>query len=233
MFTLAGLMFAIAAQASKGTDLRAERSTQLRDLVRERSDAVTATTRRVADAQGRVDDLVAGRAGNAATVLTRARIAALEPAAGMTPVRGRSLTVTLDDAPARPADDPLWQTVSPDDVIVHEADVHAVINALWRGGARAIQVMDQRLIATSAVRCVGNTLLLEGRAYSPPYVITAIGPPRSMRRSLATDRTVSAYRSWASVVGLGYSQDRTGRLTVPAYEGSVTLAFATVSAAGQ
>lgn len=35
--------------------------------------------------------------------------------------------------------------------------------------------MDQRLISTSAVRCVGNTLILQGRVYSPPYKITAVG----------------------------------------------------------
>ena len=42
-----------------------------------------------------------------------------------------------------------------------------MVNALWQGGAKGIQVMDQRLISTSAVRCVGNTLILQGRVYSP------------------------------------------------------------------
>lgn len=233
VFALAGLMFTAAALVSKGTDLRAERAVELRDLVRERSDQVAAAQSAVVDLQGRVDDLTSGRAGNLAAAQTRAQIAALEPAAGMTPLRGRSLTVTLDDAPARSADDPLWQTVSADDVIVHQSDLQAVINALWRGGARAIQVMDQRLIATSAVRCVGNTLLLQGRAYSPPYVITAVGPVRALQASLRADPAVSSYRAWARVVGLGYSAERTGRLTIPAYEGPVTLQYATVVPTGQ
>ena len=47
-----------------------------------------------------------------------------------------------------------------------------MVNALWQGGAQGIKVMDQRLISTSAVRCVGNTLILQGRVYSPPYKIT-------------------------------------------------------------
>ncbi len=59
--------------------------------------------------------------------------------------------------------------MSPDDLVVHQQDVQAVVNALWAGGADAVQVMDQRLLSTSAVRCVGNTLLLNGRVYSPPY----------------------------------------------------------------
>ena len=65
----------------------------------------------------------------------------------------------------------------PDDVVVHQQDVQGVVNALWAGGAEAMQIMDQRVISTSAVRCVGNTLILQGRVYSPPYDIKAIGNP--------------------------------------------------------
>jgi len=233
VFALAGLMFTAAAQASKGTDLRADRATALRDLVRERSEQVAARQDSLAGLQSRVDDLTNGRVGNAQTAQARREIAALEPAAGLTPVRGRTMTVTLDDAPTRAPDDPLWQTVSPDDVIVHQRDVQAVVNAMWRGGARAIQVMDQRLIATSAVRCVGNTLLLQGRVYSPPYVITAVGPVRAIRRSLNTDPDVASYRAWARVVGLGYQQERTGRQTVPGFDGALTLQHASRTSTGQ
>ena len=49
------------------------------------------------------------------------------------------------------------------------------MNAVWAAAADGVAIMDQRLIATSAVRCVGNTLLLQGRTYSPPFVVTAIG----------------------------------------------------------
>jgi len=34
-----------------------------------------------------------------------------------------------------------------------------VVNALWAGGAEAMTIMGVRVISTSAVRCVGNTLL--------------------------------------------------------------------------
>jgi len=233
VFALAGLMFTAAALASKGTDLRAERAVELRDLVRERSDQVAGSEQGVAALQQRVDDLTSGRAGDPQVARTRAEIAKLERAAAMTAVRGRTMTVTLDDAPARAADDPLWQTVTADDVIVHQADVQAVVNAMWRGGARAIQVMDQRLIATSAIRCVGNTLLLQGRVYSPPYVITAVGPPKKLRASLRDDAGVSSFRAWARVVGLGYSAEATGRQSIPGYSGAVTLQYATPVVAGQ
>jgi uncharacterized protein YlxW (UPF0749 family) len=226
VFALAGLMFAAAASTSQGTDLRAQRATELRDLVRQKSERVQALEQSVAGQQGVVSDLSEGRSGDPAVVAARREIAALEAAAGLTPVTGRALIVSLDDAPLREPDDPLWQTMTPDDVIVHQGDVQAVVNALWRGGAEAMQIMDQRVIGTSSIQCVGNTLLLQGRAYSPPFVITAVGPVKKMRASLRADGAVAAYRAWAAAVGLGYDVTRDRDLTIPAYTGPIAMQYA-------
>ena len=80
---------------------------------------------------------------------------------------GPGLVVRLDDANRDPGA-ALPAGVTSDDLVIHQQDLQAVVNALWQGGAQGIQVMDQRLISTSAVRCVGNTLILQGRVYSPP-----------------------------------------------------------------
>jgi uncharacterized protein YlxW (UPF0749 family) len=226
VFALAGLMFAAAATTSQGTDLRAQRALELRDLVRQESVQVRGIEQTVAARQRSVDDLLAGRTGDPAAVLARSGIEALQDDAGLTPVTGRALTVTLDDAPLREPDDPLWQTLTPDDVIVHQADVQAVVNALWRGGAEALQVMDQRVINTSSIQCVGNTLLLQGRVYSPPFTITAVGPIKKMRGSLRRDPAVREYRQWAAAVGLGYSAARSPELTIPGFDGPIAMEYA-------
>ncbi len=226
IFALAGLMFAAAANTSQGTDLRAQRAVELRDLVRQKADHVRVLEQTVTAAQASVDDLTAGRVGDPAAVSARIGIAGLARDAGLTPETGRALTVALDDAPLRAPDDPLWQTMTPDDAIVHQADVQAVVNSLWRGGARALQVMDQRIINTSSIQCVGNTLLLQGRVYSPPFVITAVGPVRKMRASLNADPAVTAYRAWADAVGLGYDVSRQNDATIAGYVGPITMQYA-------
>jgi hypothetical protein len=48
----------------------------------------------------------------------------------------------------------------------------------WRFGV-------QRIIAISSQRCVGNTLLLNGRTYSPPYTIRAVGDASAMQAALS------------------------------------------------
>ena len=95
----------------------------------------------------------------------------------------QALTVTLTDAPPNAtAQVPGVPEPQPNDLVIHQQDLQAVVNALWEGGAEGIQVMDQRLISTSAVRCVGNTLILQGRVYSPPYKVTAVGDQEALQQ---------------------------------------------------
>ena len=78
----------------------------------------------------------------------------------------------------------------------------AVLNALLSAGAEAVQMQDQRIIATSAPRCVGNTLLLNGRTYSPPYTITAVGDPAAMEAALAESEVPRLYKQYVVRFGL-------------------------------
>ena len=129
-----------------------------------------------------------------------------------------------DDAPLDADEIPEGFTV--DDVVVHQQDVQAVVNALWAAGAEAMTIQDQRVIATSAVRCVGNTLILQGRVYSPPFTITAVGDTAELKKALDDDPTVSIYQQYVDAVGLGYevSEDKDTRL--PAFAGRTSLEHA-------
>lgn len=221
-----GFLFATSASTARGTDLRGERTTRLVDLIRERQDDYDSGLEQVSELRDEVDALGELAAETDSSVAAaRESAEQLAGAAGVTEVVGPGLTVRLDDAPRDPGD-PLPAGITPDDLVVHEQDLQGVINALWAGGAEAIQVMDQRLISTSAVRCVGNTLILGGRVYSPPYSVTAIGDTEGMRRALDEAPAVQAYREWVDVVGLGYEVEDEDEVTVTAYEGALELQYA-------
>ena len=83
-------------------------------------------------------------------------------------------------------------------------------------------------IATSAVRCVGNTLILQGVVYSPPFRITAAGDPARLRAALAASRDIAIYRKYVRAYGLGYSVRTLSRAVLPAYTGNVAMKHATV-----
>jgi len=147
-------------------------------------------------------------------------------ASGRVAVSGDGIVVQLDDAPA---DGPRPAGTVPDDLVVHQQDLQAVINALWAGGAEAMALMDQRVVSTSAFQCIGNVLSLQGRRYSPPYVVTAVGDPDDLLDALAADPAVRAYRSWVDAVGLGWSVTEPDRgVDVPAYDGAVDMRYARV-----
>ena len=128
-----------------------------------------------------------------------------------------SLTRTADSLP---------DGFTADDIVVHQQDVQAVVNALWTSGAEAMMIQDQRVISTSAVRCVGNTLILQGRVYAPPYRITAIGDIDRMQQGLDADASVNIYKQYVDAVGLGYALHTHSSIEFPAYSGSVDFQYA-------
>lgn len=202
---LAGLLLAATHGVSGGAEIRRSDAPRLVDLVREAQSSVNHLNARRDALSGKID-AAHGRSSDLALAAMLRRTAELAAEANMNPVHGPGVVVTLDDA-QRDANGRFPRDASPDDLVVHQQDIEAVLNALWSAGAEAIQMQDQRIIATSVPRCVGNTLLLNGRTYSPPYTITAIGNAAAMQAALAAAPLVVLYRQYVVRFGLGYRED--------------------------
>ncbi|MFJ3909790.1 uncharacterized protein YlxW (UPF0749 family) [Streptomyces sp. 2132.2] len=226
VFALAGLIFVTSFNTSKGTNIRTDASLlKLSDLIHERSQNNALLEQSTAAVRDRVDTLAERDDGS--TKAEDAKLAALRIASGTEALSGKGLTVTLNDAPPNAtARIPNVPEPQPNDLVIHQQDLQAVVNALWQGGAQGIQVMDQRLIATSAVRCVGNTLILQGRVYSPPYKVTAVGDPAALRKALAASPALQNYQQYVTAYGLGWKVDEHKELTLPGYSGTVDLHYA-------
>ncbi len=106
----------------------------------------------------------AGSPGQSAALTT------LRERMGLVAAEGPGLVVTLDDST-----DEESPSGNLNDLVIHSQDVQAVANGLWAAGAEALAVNGQRVVPTSAVLCVGNTLLINGTVHSPPFRFTALG----------------------------------------------------------
>lgn len=201
---LAGLLLGATHGVSGGAEIRRSDAPRLVDLVRESQSTVERLGAERDTLAGAVD-ATHGRGGSTALAAMQTRIAALAADAGLTAVHGPGLVITLTDA-QRDANGRFPRDASPDDLVVHQQDIEAVLGALWSAGAEAVAMQDQRITATSAPRCIGNTLLLDGRTYSPPYVLTAIGDTAAMRDALAAAPLVTLYKQYVVRFGLGYSE---------------------------
>jgi uncharacterized protein YlxW (UPF0749 family) len=220
------LLLATTHAVSGGAEIRRSDAPRLVDLVRE---AQRSVDRLSAQRDSLVTELDTHHGGSpaAAAALTAitARADVLAVDAGLDPMRGPGLVVSLNDA-QRDAEGRFPRDAAPDDLVVHQQDVQAVLNALWSAGAEGIQMQDQRIIATSAPRCVGNTLLLNGRTYSPPYVITAIGDVGAMQAALSAAPLVTLYKQYVVRFGLGYTEDPKGQVDLVGHTAPLRLRFA-------
>lgn len=97
--------------------------------------------------------------------------------AGLTRVRGLGIIVLLTDAP-KSGEDAL------NSGIVHDTDLLMLVNELRAAGAEAIAINDQRVVATTAIRCVGNLITVNSVTISPPYEVAAIGAPDKLEKAL-------------------------------------------------
>lgn len=208
---LAGALIAATAITAQGTDLRPARTTDIADLV--------------AEAKSRNEDLQrqaeALRADNERLTAEQSSTQILTPdpqvqlAAGLTAVTGPGVQISLSDAPVDY--DPVG--VDPELLVIHEQDVQTFVNALWAGGAEAMTIQGQRVVATTAVKCVGNTIVLEGVPYAPPYEITAIGDQSALLAALHADPKVQIFQQYVAVHHLGYTEQRLAQVRMPAYSG--------------
>lgn len=147
-------------------------------------------------------------------------------------VQGPGISVTLDDSP-------LWEgmvsnsgsgsATNINDYVIHQQDIEAVVNALWRGGAETMMIQNQRVLYNSAIICKGNVLMLQGKQYSPPYTISAIGPADQMQDALRTSKAIQTYKEYVDAFGLGWKVSERDNLKFPEAPLLQTLKYAHVA----
>jgi uncharacterized protein YlxW (UPF0749 family) len=182
------------------------------------ADQLAALTAEVAELGSLVEDDTVRRA--------QAEVERLRDPAGLVERTGPGVQITLSDAPAEVVD--AAGDIDKNLLVVHQQDIQAVVNALWKGGAEAVTIAGQRIISTTGIKCEGNQVLLQGLPYPQPYVIEGIGDPDSLTTAIATDRYLQVYREQANDpdIAVGWDFEPLDELTAPAYDGLLGLSYA-------
>lgn len=136
---------------------------------------------------------------------------------GLTDLKGSGVIVTLSDSTAS---DPGGNY---EQYIIHDGDLRMVLTELLGAGAEAVSVNGQRIIGTSAVRCVGNTIMINDVKIAAPFEITAIGEPSTLEAALMIKGGVVDYlKSWS----IGLNIKKQDEVKVPRYSGIVNFKYA-------
>jgi len=146
----------------------------------------------------------------------------LKMAAGLTPLEGPGIRITLSDSEKK-----LKEYEDPVFYIVHYDQLELLVNELWAAGAEAIAVNNYRLGSTTGFSCAGTTILVDTRRLAPPYIIEAIGDPANLKNALLmpggfVEQQILSFN-------LKFIIETVDRLRIPAYKGSISFDHATAA----
>jgi uncharacterized protein YlxW (UPF0749 family) len=218
--TVLGFLLVTAAQSARA-DRRsaAPRKKQLIKLIETRRSQVGDLDAAVSEL--RRDVAAAARASRSDRGTSSGLLAAQ---AGTIAVRGRGVRVNLADSERPPR--------SPDDESagrVHDVDVQLVVNSLFAAGAEAIAINGNRVVATTAIRAAGDTIVVNFRPLRPPYRVDAIGADLG---EFTKSDIAERFKRWVDLFGLHFTATRRDKLTVPAFTGRVALTTAAPAGGG-
>lgn len=214
----------------RGEQLPNMRPDRLAAAYAQMRDEVVEQKKRIADLQtnlNKYQEAATAESGNAK--LLGADLRKANVLAGLVAVTGPGVVVTLRDSksvPPRPDDmSPEAYTEFARPYIIHDADIQGVINELRAAGAEAIAVNDQRVVTTTAVRCVGPVVLVNNvQTNGSPVKVQAIGDPDTLVSSLTMANGVQdQYKITDPSM---FSMDKAKSLTLPAFAGATPLRYA-------
>lgn len=146
-----------------------------------------------------------------------AKLARAEAMTGLTAVRGPGVRITFSDAEGT------CSTGRAEDCRIQDVDLQLAANILWGSGAEAVAINGERIIATTAIRSAGSSVLINYRVLASPYVVEAIGDPVALQEQFVGSELAEDFDVWRDVFGLGFEAAVADEIIVPPYTGAVRL----------
>lgn len=142
----------------------------------------------------------------------------LSKISGTVDLKGEGITIVLTDGTN--VKDPEKRS----DSLVHDSDVLTVVNELKAAGAEAISVNGQRIISTSAIRCVGPVIQVNYQKVAAPFEIKAIGNSQYLESAMnIKNGVVDLLKEY----GVGVTVTKQKNIEIQKYDGIIDFKNAT------
>ncbi len=132
----------------------------------------------------------------------------LQQQAGAVAVSGPGLQVTLTDSTT--------SSTGGGGGTVLDRDLQQTVNALWAAGAEAVAVGGVRLDPSSTIRLAGGAMLVDEAPVFSPYVVSAVGGPRTVQTGFLASTTNQRLSAVSQVYGIGFAVVPVAALDLPA-----------------
>jgi len=213
--------FLLATAVSAGRDAQRAQNARKDELIalvgarQQRTDELAAALEAVRA------ELHAAQTQAAAGLPIRAEVTRMEEASGLSALRGPGVRLRIDDA--KGACPTGWQ----EDCRIQDMDLQRTVNTLFGLGAEAVAINGERVIATTAIRNAGGSVLVNYRVLVAPYEIDAIGDPSALVNGFAVSKLGHDFKVWRNTYGLEFDATPVQALELPSYTGSLRLQAAT------
>lgn len=133
------------------------------------------------------------------------RVRRAELAAGFSPVHGPGVRITVDNRPGDEVDGE-----------VLDEDLATLVDGLFEAGAEAVAINDQRINALGGIRNTNRAVHVNGRPVNAPYVVAAIGDPRTLQARLVETYQGQQWFGRVSNFGFVYEAENVDDIRLPA-----------------
>ncbi len=140
---------------------------------------------------------------------------------GRTTLRGEGVVITVSDSKL-----PLNPYQTPEDVVIHDANLRLLIDELWQAGAEAISINGMRIVfGLSEIHCSGPTININGVEHGEPYIIRAIGDRYALQRAMVED---GSYANTLERFSLNIEVNTRVDMTIDGYKDHIVFKYAKV-----
>lgn len=205
--------------------LRLKTENELRDEILQWKEVYEASNKKIEDLNKKIEDYRTASTKVDDTIkIMKQELDEASILAGLSKLKGPGITVKLDDTAVIDEINKNSGIYNPNVFVIHDTDIISVINELAAAGAEAFSVNGQRIIATTAIRCVGPVIQVNGINLSAPYTISAIGSPITLRGALSLrGGIVSDMRS----AKIDVTIEEQNEVIIPEYTGLLKYEYAT------
>lgn len=148
----------------------------------------------------------------------RVELEKYKKASGIDALYGPGVVVIVSDG-----DRQLLDNENPNNLLVHDLDIQALVDDLLEAGAEAIAINGQRIIPhLTEIICNGPTIRVNEKLYSQPFIIEAIGNRKHLEAAVnAPNKYGFVLKQW----GLFLEVNTSIYLELPGYDTKVKYEY--------
>jgi len=155
-----------------------------------------------------------------AVKLLQEDLARAETVAGLTDVVGNGIVITLNDGQTTQLPEGI---VTEGYGIVHDSFILTLLNEIRAAGAEAISINDERVLATTEIRCAGPTISINNVKKAAPFEIKVIGDPETLENAL---KMPGGTMELAQMYGIDVSIKKTTAVLIKKHIGLISYKYA-------